>query len=243
MTRTRLFGFAATTAVAIACAASAETWDFKAQFSASNGNPNGAWSYGWMPTDFSSFTLYNTGWSTASSVGWNTGSGEPIIWQNLGTSIAWGVPPGEISLHPGPGNTPSVARWTAPEGVQGIVTLDGEFLPGDGAWLTVSVRHNNSPVWTATDAGVFSIGLSVMPGDTIDFAAYGGYSYGNTPLRAVINSGDCPGDFNGDGIIGAVDITLLLGVWGSNDAAADLDGSGTVDAPDLAMILGLWGAC
>lgn len=243
MTRTRLISSAAIAAAAIACAVSADSWDFKAEFSASNGNPNGAWSYGWMPTDFSTFHLYTTGWTEPTSVGWNTGVGEPIIWQNLGTGMAWGVPPGEISLHPGPGNTPSVARWTAPADVAGIVTVDGEFLPGDGAWLTVAVRHNNNLIWSAANAGAFSIGLSVAPGDTVDFAVYDGYAYGNTPLRAVIHSGECPGDFNGDGIITAVDITLLLGVWGSNDAAADLDGSGMVDAPDLAMILGLWGPC
>jgi hypothetical protein len=53
---------------------------------------------------------------------------------------------------------------------------------------------------------------------------------------------DCqPADFDCDGIVGNVDLALLLGAWGSSAAAFDLSGNGTVGADDLAILLGAWG--
>jgi murein tripeptide amidase MpaA len=52
----------------------------------------------------------------------------------------------------------------------------------------------------------------------------------------------CPatlGDLDGDGIVGAADLGILLGAWGG-PGPADLDGSGAVDAGDLAVLLGAW---
>ncbi len=51
----------------------------------------------------------------------------------------------------------------------------------------------------------------------------------------------CAADLNGDGLVNAPDLTLLLGSWGTPDA--DLDGDGTTSAPDLAVLLDAWGAC
>lgn len=53
-------------------------------------------------------------------------------------------------------------------------------------------------------------------------------------------------DLNGDGVVGAPDLALLLGAWGpcpSEPApcAGDLDGDGVVGAADLAIMLGSWG--
>jgi YVTN family beta-propeller protein len=47
------------------------------------------------------------------------------------------------------------------------------------------------------------------------------------------------GDLNGDGLVGAPDLAILLGAWGSS-GPADLDGSGDVGAPDIALLLGAW---
>lgn len=48
------------------------------------------------------------------------------------------------------------------------------------------------------------------------------------------------GDLDGDGIIGPIDLALLLGAWGGS-GDADLDGSGTVGPEDLGILLGQWG--
>lgn len=50
-----------------------------------------------------------------------------------------------------------------------------------------------------------------------------------------------PADLNGDGVVGADDLAILLGSWGACvGCPADLDGNGLVDPTDLATILGAW---
>ncbi len=51
----------------------------------------------------------------------------------------------------------------------------------------------------------------------------------------------CPQDLDGDGMVGAGDLALLLGSWGMG-GPADFDGGG-VSASDLALLLGAWGPC
>ncbi|MDZ4753419.1 MAG: dockerin type I domain-containing protein [Phycisphaerae bacterium] len=49
------------------------------------------------------------------------------------------------------------------------------------------------------------------------------------------------GDLDGDGLVNATDLAILLGAWGSTKGSpADLDGNGAVDAADLAVLLGAW---
>lgn len=53
------------------------------------------------------------------------------------------------------------------------------------------------------------------------------------------------GDLDGNGVVDAGDLALLLGAWGScngsRPCAADLDSDGDVDAADLGVLLGNWG--
>ena len=49
-----------------------------------------------------------------------------------------------------------------------------------------------------------------------------------------------PYDLDGDGLVTAADLTIVLNAWGSTGGVADLDGSGTVDAVDITLILGNW---
>ncbi len=54
-----------------------------------------------------------------------------------------------------------------------------------------------------------------------------------------------PGDLDGDGVVGAQDLALLLGSWGpcppQEDCPADPNGDGVVGPNDLALLLGNWG--
>ena len=52
----------------------------------------------------------------------------------------------------------------------------------------------------------------------------------------------CPGDLNGDGDVGAVDLGIVLDAWGLG-GSADLDRNGTVEARDVALLLDNWGVC
>lgn len=56
----------------------------------------------------------------------------------------------------------------------------------------------------------------------------------------------CVGDIDGDGMVAAADLSVVLGNWGECVAApclGDLDCNGVVDASDLASLLGNWGPC
>jgi hypothetical protein len=50
-----------------------------------------------------------------------------------------------------------------------------------------------------------------------------------------------PADVNGDGVVNAADLSLVLGAWGAAGGAADVNDDGTVDAADLSLILAAWG--
>ncbi|MGE5611297.1 MAG: hypothetical protein ACM359_18755 [Bacillota bacterium] len=178
-------------AVPHGAAAGTVSWDATADFTDANGNPNGAWTYGWMDSAFTTFTAdlasnHNSDgiwWFPTSSVGFG-------VWKNGSTTASYEVQPGDISLHPGNNGEATIVRWTAPAGISGDASIVGAFLAGDRGSMAVAVRQNNSPIWSAVDAGAFDLTRRVAPGDTIDFAVYGGYYYGNTPLRATISVTD-----------------------------------------------------
>jgi len=143
-----------------------------------------------MPDDLSSFNLHSwnhtDGWGIA-----DTWDNNPSIWKNTTGGTSYGVPDGWLSIHPGQGTvsglgTPehSVLRWTAP--IEGTINVTGQFLPGDTGTMTVAVRLNNIIVWNVTDSGTFDLIENVSVGDTIDFAVYGAYISGNTPINATI---------------------------------------------------------
>jgi hypothetical protein len=52
----------------------------------------------------------------------------------------------------------------------------------------------------------------------------------------------CLGDLDGDGLVNAADLAVLLGQWGG-PGSADLNANGTVEGGDLATMLGAWGNC
>ncbi len=77
--------------------------------------------------------------------------------------------------------------------------------------------------------------------DDCDIAS--GLSY-DANLNNVPDVCDCRADFNGDTIVEAADLAMLLGAWGeSTRKHGDLTADGTVDATDLAILLGSWGRC
>ncbi|MDI9403255.1 MAG: hypothetical protein QM516_05230, partial [Limnohabitans sp.] len=53
----------------------------------------------------------------------------------------------------------------------------------------------------------------------------------------------CPADFDGDGTVGAADLSAVLAAWGTFGSDVDLDGDNLVDAADLSLLLAAWGDC
>ncbi len=160
-------------------------WNPAVEYSTTNGNPNGVWTYGGMDTGFATFTPHPT--HTTDS--W---SGTSSIWLNTTGSTSYGVPPGNISLHPGASNEPSVLRWTAPAGYTGLTKVTGQFLAGDSGTMLVAVRKGTNVLWSASNAGAFDLSVTIAAGDTLDFVVYGGYFYGNTPLQLSITGAAAP---------------------------------------------------
>ena len=189
----------AKTALAIAaaaCAAQSATaaiYNPTASFSITNGNPNGVWTYGYsesldlaaFSTTFTPMTFtygpdgFGFGWAGHEIVG-------PSIGLNTSTITQYGVLPGMLTQHPGPIHQPSLLRFTAPESVTADIV--GEYFAGDIGAMQVAVLINGTAVWTATDAGVFNESTTLQAGDTIDFAVYGNYGFGNTPLALTITT-------------------------------------------------------
>jgi hypothetical protein len=76
------------------------------------------------------------------------------------------------------------------------------------------------------------------------------YTYGICPdplcamslfFDAVDDDCPCPGDVDGDCIVGHSDLGVLLSQWGTAGPEGDLDGDGTVGHSDLGILLGDWG--
>lgn len=165
-------------------------FDATAEFSVTNGNPNGAWSYGWMPVDFSTFNLFtqvNTTGDEGGSPGWFgnlAADTTPCIRLHLGPETPEGVPTGWLFLHPGPGTEPSVLRWQAPSSAS--VEVKGQFLAGNWGIMKVAVLQGTNFLWQRADSGTFDLLTVVGAGQTIDFAVFGEYISGATPLAATI---------------------------------------------------------
>lgn len=170
------------------------TWNSANDFSITNGNPNGAWTYGVK-------NPLNLGGALATFP--DSGAGSFLYWidnahQSLGApacakniSGGWinGVAPGEANFHPGPGNEIATYRWTAP--YAGNYHVFGKFGAGDGGAVDVYIYRNGSSLKSvngATGDEPFDYGMALNPGDTIDFMVgnAGSFYYDSTPLHATI---------------------------------------------------------
>jgi hypothetical protein len=210
--------------------ASAQVWDAKKEFSVDNGNPNGAWSYGWMPVGFGEFTAFVNHGIFGVNPQWYGWSGDrcPSVWYNADSVAYNNIQPGEMSIHPGPGTEPIVVRWTAPQAFERDVRIVGHFGAGDWGRVLVGVRFNGVSAWEADDHGAFDLAAKVASGDTIDFVGYAGYGYGNTVLDASI-SAYCPADFNGDETSDFFDYLDYVAAFDAEDMAADFNRDGMID--------------
>ncbi len=74
-------------------------------------------------------------------------------------------------------------------------------------------------------------------------------SYDNAAVNEVYNAllfvgptaeVDLIGDLNGDGVVGAADLAILLGAWDTAGPVGDINGDGIVNSVDFALLLGSW---
>jgi len=124
----------------------------------------------------------------------------------------------------------------------GVATSSGVFLNDTATTLSGRARGQPkqivlfdqlamAPVTTVIDpvslpAGVTALTVTLSP-NLANTTMSGPYTVAN------------PHDLDGDGIVGAGDIAILLNAWGSA-GPGDFNASGSVDAPDLSVLLANW---
>lgn len=172
--------------------------DLAADFSVA-ANPNGRWSYGWIPAAGGALRLYTHPYPDQGDGFEHWELGIPAIMHNVsgveqhpsGTST---IPPDGVCTHPGAGQERAVVRWTAPWAGRCGVTAEFAGQSGYlGAPLTttgVQIRHNGLTLFSASlnlGGAPNSVGwqgdLDVAAGDSLDFLVDdggNGYAYDST---------------------------------------------------------------
>lgn len=124
---------------------------------------------------------------------------------------------------------------------------------GGGGWFTFTGSHNGENI---TGSGDFAFDHDCCPrynitrtwsaadcaGNTVSFSQ--NISFDSevppTPIAGIDNS--CPEDFNGNGVIGAEDMLMILSELGcANNCGCDLNGDGHVNSGDLIGFLSALG--
>ncbi|MBL9119552.1 MAG: hypothetical protein JNL80_06545 [Phycisphaerae bacterium] len=122
--------------------------------------------------------------------------------------------------------------------------------PTTNVWLSYEVSlvntsfHLNSTAGATPSVVQFQSAMTNLTSIRIS-AEFGSEAGEETvDLDSVVLVSTCSADLNGDGVVDAQDLAILLGAWGStSDPASDINYSGLTDATDLAILLGSWGPC
>ena len=110
---------------------------------------------------------------------------------------------------------------------------------GDGI---VTICH--IPPGNPDNAHTISVSVNALPAHLAHGDSCGPCEGDDGLLFMAGESEACFADVNGDGVVNAADLALLLGSWGPNpEPPAAFDNGGVIDAADLAVLLGSWGSC
>lgn len=192
----------------ILLAASTLSWaaNLTNDFSITNGNPNGAWSYGYKSTVTGSFTAFDTAMNltfrTANFDSWFSSTVDTINISKLISGTlngvnggVGGVAIGDVSMHGSADGRLATARYTV--GTSGLFDLSGFFKSGDGTnsfgKIDGYLYHNSTQLYSVLNTGVtqnFSLSsVSLTAGDTLDLMVGIGndtYLYDTTPVNLSI---------------------------------------------------------
>lgn len=146
-------------------------------------NPAGTWSYLYATdstfAQLAPMTLKDQLWS---------GNISGTIFPFIGTCASGQQ---ELTFHAHYGGQVPVLRWTSPATYSEPIVVLGAFTAGDIGKPNVAIRFKSVTVWSAIDAGAFTLTLfGAAAGDTIDFVVYGETAYGSTRLQASISVPD-----------------------------------------------------
>lgn len=126
---------------------------------------------------------------------------------------------------------------------QSIARWDGDTWSAVGQGLHNNEQYSSTIAWAMEvfDDGTGD-GPALFAGGDFPFA--GNFS-SQSIAKWIVCADAVPGDLDGDGLVGASDLLILLASWGPcddcDDCVADLDGNCTVGAGDLLILLANWG--
>jgi hypothetical protein len=146
-------------------------------------------------------------------------------------------------------------------GFQGPSSLTGHTAAlSQTVFLVAKVRKNADgtiswslfadPASTSQEPAVPEASMTI-PGSALPQAVNlyndGGFStdeirIATTWAAALGQPEPCLGDLDGDGVVSAADLAVLLSQWGGA-GSADLNADRVVDGVDLTILLGAWGTC
>jgi hypothetical protein len=202
------------TAILVASSAISFAASLTADFSINNGNPDGAWSYGYKTLPTGGLTTYGVAgtstYVTATFEYWNSAPPlEPNITRLIAGTLdgvnggVGGVAIGDVSLHGGQNGRISTARYTVQ--TTGLYDLSGYFKAGDSkgtvygrvdAYLYLNTTSLFSVANTATTQNFSFTNVSLTAGDTLDMMVGIGqdtYFYDTTPVELSITAVPEPG--------------------------------------------------
>jgi hypothetical protein len=181
--------------LALPCVASA--WDYNADFSITNGNPNGVWTYGTITRDTGAFQAYTVSETAYPNIRWQGNSGpdpDGCATKDMGDGSY------HDDWHPGQAWDPfdtgfmtpisdrtrgTGARFTAPEAgnYYGVVTFENRVIELYDTYVYVNL--NGVEVWGDMVTGfrsgpenfaTFASPVTLAAGDTIDIYAFSIYN-------------------------------------------------------------------
>ena len=116
-----------------------------------------------------------------------------------------------------------------------VVELDYPAHTDGGVWPGMNCAGNSRPAYIRSEScGVFNY-MPMRKG-----LGFGCYHW----VQVVKGELPCPGDLDGDGGVGILDLLALLAAWGSDPGGPpDFDGDGNVGILDLLTLLAAWGPC
>jgi len=124
---------------------------------------------------------------------------------------------------------PTLCVWEAHR--QGVSEIHGRW------W-----RDDWEPIGSLTgDDGFDSVEPDLADDGEAAFLAWQDLESGLWSVKVAPAAVQIPGDVDGDGVVDALDLLILLAAWGPNPGhPADLTGDGMVDVLDLLILLGHW---
>lgn len=147
---------------------------------------------------------------------------------NAGGTLFSFIPQGMVAIDEG------VIAFSAIAGTQGW-----SVYRFDDQGLSLVVKKGDA--LENGSANIVQVGRQSIDGDVIAFRAVS--LFGLEMVATALVSQPEAADVDGDGVVGPVDLSVVLGGWGpcpGQPCPGDVDGDGTVGASDIAVLLGSW---